>query len=328
MKIFNNIFKKISSLEGLFSAWNEFKYGKQRKKDVMEFEYKLEENIFQLHQKLKEKIYRHGPYKGFWIQDPKPRHIHKALVKDRIVHHALFSVLNSIFEPTFIYDSYSCRKNKGTHKGINKLRNILRKVSKNNHQDCFVLKCDVKKFFASIDHEILVSIITKKIKDGDAIWLIKEIVESFSPGLPIGNLTSQIFANIYLNELDQFIKNELRIPFYLRYTDDFVIVENSKEQLNYWLSEIRRFLLENLRLELHPKKVILCKYHQGMDFLGYVQFPNHRVLRQKTKRRILNRVNLGISKKSLQSYLGVLSHANSYELSEKIKNLFWLNRQE
>ncbi len=315
-------------MEGLFSAWSEFKHGKQKKKDVVEFEYKLEENIFQLHRELKEKTYKHGPYKSFWIHDPKQRHIHKALVRDRVIHHALFSVLNPIFEPTFIYDSYSCRENKGTHKGVNKLRDVLRKVSKNNYKDCFVLKCDVRKFFASVNHEILISIIAKRIKDGDAMWLIKEIVESFSPGLPIGNLTSQIFANIYLNELDQFIKNGLRIPFYLRYSDDFALVDNSKEQLWGWLSDIRKFLSERLKLELHPKKVILCKYHQGMDFLGYIQFPNHRTLRQKTKRRILNRVNLGISEKSLQSYLGVLSHANSYELSEKIKNLFWLNRHE
>lgn len=219
-------------------------------------------------------------------------------------------------------------ENKGTHKAVEKLGDILKKLSKNNHKDCFALKCDVKKFFASVYHGILISIIEKRIKDGDAMWLIKEIVESFSPGLPIGNLTSQLFANIYLNELDQFVKQKLRIPFYLRYTDDFVLVDNSKERLDYWLSDIGKFLLERLKLELHPKKVILCKYYQGVDFLGYVQFPNHRILRQKTKRRILDRVNLGISEKSLQSYLGVLSHANSYELSEKIKNLFWLNRRE
>lgn len=315
-------------MEGLFSAWNEFKNGKQKKRDVLEFEFNLEENIFQLHNELKEKTYKHGPYKGFWIQDPKPRHIHKALVKDRVVHHALFSILSPIFEPTFIYDSYSCRKNKGTHRGVNRLAAMLRKVSKNNHKDCFVLKCDIKKFFKSVDHAILLSLIERKIKDSSAMWLIREIIDGFLFGLPIGNLTSQLFANIYLNELDQFIKNDLRIPFYLRYTDDFAIVDNEQGRLGERLSEIRKFLFNQLKLSLHPQKVVIHAYHRGVDFLGYVQFPHHRTLRQKTNRRILRKISFGISEQSLQSYLGVFSHADSHIISQKIKNLFWLNRRE
>ena len=294
----------------------------------MEFEYKLEENIFQLYYELKEGTYKHGPYEDFWIQDPKQRHIHKALVRDRIVHHALFSALSPVFEPMFIYDSYSCRENKGSHKGIGRLARMLRKASKNNHKDCFVLKCDIRKFFKSVDHQILISIIGKRIKDPEAMWLIKETMESFPAGLPIGNLTSQLFANIYLNELDQFVKSQLRIPFYVRYTDDFVIIDSRKERLEWWLSKIKKFLFEILRLDLHPQKVCIGRYHQGADFLGYVQFPNYRSLRPTTRRRIFKRAALGISEQSLQSYLGVLSHANTHELSEKIKNLFWLNRRE
>ena len=158
--------------------------------------------------------------------------------------------------------------------------------------------------------------------------LIKEIIGSFNPGIPLGNLTSQIFANIYLNELDQFIKQNLKIPFYVRYADDFAIIDTSMENLESLLSQIDEFLKRNLDLELHPNKVIFCKYHQGIDFLGYVQFPHHRILRQKTKRRVLKKIKAGITEQSLQSYLGVLSHADHFELSEEIKNLFWFNSKK
>lgn len=326
MKIYKNIFEKIISAENLFSAWDEFKKGKSSKKDVMNFEFKLEENIFDLHRELKTKTYKHGGYHGFYITDPKLRYIHKAAVKDRILHHAICSVLNPIFEPTFIYDSYSCRKNKGTHKGIYRLEKLLRKVSKNNFKPCFVLKCDIKKFFESVNHEILISVIERRIKDNDAVWLIKEVIESFNPGLPIGNLTSQMFANIYLNELDQFVKQELKVPFYLRYTDDFLVIAESKEKLGNWLSKIQTFLSEKLKMKLHPNKITFRKYHQGIDFLGYVQFPYHRILRTRTKKRIIKKAKRGISEQSLQSYLGVLSHANSHKLSEEIKDLFWFNK--
>lgn len=326
MKIYKDIFEKIISLESLFSAWEEFKKGKQKKKDVMEFEFNLEENMFNLRRKLKNKTYAHGGYHGFYITDPKVRHIHKAAVKDRILHHAIYSVLNPIFESTFIYDSYSCRKSKGTHKGINRLEKFLRKASKNNFKPSFAMKCDIRKFFESVDHDVLISIIEKRIKDDDAMWLIKGVIESFQPGIPIGNLTSQMFANIYLNELDQFAKQVLKVLFYLRYTDDFVIISESKEKLENWLPEIKNFLFEKLKMELHPNKIIFRKYRQGIDFLGYVQFPHHRVLRIRTRKRIIKKVKRGVVEQSLQSYLGVLSHADSHKLSEEIKNLFWFNK--
>jgi len=327
MKTFNNLFEKTISLENLFSSWNEFKKEKQTRPDVMKFEFNLEQNIFQLHNELKNKTYKHDFYILFTINDPKPRNIHKASIKDRIVHHAVFKTLNIIFDPTFIYNSYSCRINKGTHRGINNLEKIARKVSKNNKIPCFVLKCDIKKFFASIDQKILLLIIRGKIKDNNMFFLTKEIIASFPVGLPLGNVTSQLFANIYLNKLDQFIKQKLKIPFYIRYTDDFVIISENKEKLLYWLSQIKQFLSNELLLELHPNKVFIRKYQQGIDFLGYIQFPHHRTLRKGTKKRIINKIRHGISEQSLQSYLGVLSHANEYNYGEKIKNLFWLNQK-
>ena len=294
----------------------------------MRFEYTLEENIFKIHLELKNQTYKHGGYTDFYITDPKQRHIHKALVGDRIIHHAVFRILNPVFEKTFIYSSYSCRKNKGTHRGVNRFQKIARKISGNSHKNCFVLKCDIKKFFQSVDHNILLEIIRKKLNDSKTLALIKGIVQSFNTGIPIGNLTSQLFANVYLNELDQYIKHKLKIPFYIRYTDDFVIIHNNINKLELWLKEIQWFISSNLKLQLHPNKIIFRKYHQGIDFLGYKQFPHHRVLRTKTKKRITKRIGEGVSEQSLNSYLGVLSHANSYKLSQDIKNLFWFNKKE
>lgn len=328
MKTYTNIYPWFISLENLFLAWQTFKKGKQKKKDVLVFEYNLESNIFQLHSELKNQTYKHGPYYDFYITDPKQRHIHKAMVKDRVVHHAVFSTLNPIFEPTFIYDSYSCRLNKGTHKGINRVAKYLNKVSQNNTQPCFVLKCDIFKFFQSVNHGMLNFIIKRKIKDIQAVKLIQGIIASFNPGIPIGNLTSQLFANIYLNELDQFVKQQLKVPFYIRYTDDFIFIHNSTKQLIAWLMQIKSFLAKKLMLKLHPNKITLYKYHQGIDFLGYVQFPHHRLLRHKTKKRIIKKIHQGTSTQAMQSYLGVLSHANTHQLSEYIQNQFWFTRSD
>jgi len=185
MKIYTNIFERIISLENLFLAWEEFKRDKLKKPDVLEFEHNLEQNIFQLNRDLVNKVYKHGKYTSFYISDPKPRHIHKAEVRDRVLHHAIFQILNPIFEPTFISTSFSCRIGKGTHKGVRALANFIRKKSKNNRLSCFVLKCDIKKFFDSVDHKILKSIVAKKIKDQDALWLINEVINSYSTSTAI-----------------------------------------------------------------------------------------------------------------------------------------------
>lgn len=182
MKVYTNLFDKIISPENLFFAWDEFKSDKRNKIDVLQFEWRLEEHIFRLHRELKNKMYRHGPYSGFYIHDPKQRHIHKALVRDHVVHHAVFSVVNPIFEETFIPTSFSCRVGYGTHKGVKTLENMLRCVSKNSTKPCFALKCDVKKFFDSMDHVILVSILKKRIKDADTLWLFEKIIGSYTVG--------------------------------------------------------------------------------------------------------------------------------------------------
>ncbi len=179
MKIYRNLFNRIISAENLFSAWSTFKGGKRDKPDVMRFERHLEENIFELHRDLTSRLYRHGPYRSFYVRDPKQRHIHKATVRDRVLHHAIFSALNPIFEKTFISASFSCRVGFGTHKGVTVLERMIRAVAQNGTHPCFILKCDIRKFFDSVDHGILMQILKRRIKDDDALWLLGEVIESY-----------------------------------------------------------------------------------------------------------------------------------------------------
>ncbi len=184
MRKYYNLFQEVIAPEALFLAWDEFRVGKGNKADVLNFEWELEQNIFELRRELREKTYRHGPYTDFYISDPKVRHIHKSLVRDRVVHHAVFRALNRIFEPTFIADSFSCRVGKGTHKGVQRVQTMIRQVSQNGTHSCFALKCDVKKFFDSVDHETLLSILKKRISDPDFLWLFEEIIESYQVSDP------------------------------------------------------------------------------------------------------------------------------------------------
>lgn len=306
--------------ENLFQAWNEFKKGKTKRADVQSFEMHLEDNLFNLHRSLQNKTYEHGSYASFYVTDPNLRHIHKASVADRIVHHVLYKYLYALFDKTFIFDSYSCRIGKGTHRGVRRLSEITRKVSRNYTSSCWAFKCDIKKFFANIDHENLFNLLKRKISDTDILWLISQVIDSFPDGLPLGNLTSQVMANIYLNELDQFLKHNLKIKYYLRYADDFVILDNRKDKLESLIKPITQFLNQSLKLELHPKKVFFRKLEWGIDFLGYIVLPHYRLPRTKTKRRVFRNLKL----KSLPSYLGYLSHSNSYKLQQELKNLAYL----
>ena len=269
------------------------------------------DNILSLHTDLKNKTYLHGPYHAFNISDPKPRNIHKASVRDRLLHHAIYRVLYPYFDKKFIGDSYSCRLNKGTHKALDRFRYFSRKVSRNNTKQCWILKCDIKKFFASIDHSILVQILEKYIQDENVNWLLSKIITSFDKGLPLGNLTSQLLVNIYMNEFDQFVKHELRVKYYIRYADDFVLLSSGKTTLcKSDLHRIRNFLENKLKLSLHPDKVFIKTLSSGVDFLGWVHFPTHRVLRTVTKRRMIK----NFKEETRASYLGLLKWGNTYKL--------------
>ncbi len=281
------------------------------------------QNILELHLVLMDGTYRHGGYHHFKIADPKPRDIHKASVRDRLLHHALYRKLYPFFNKTFISDSYSCRLGKGTHKAMNRFRAFAYQVSKNNTRTCWVLKCDVRKFFASIDQRILLDILRKHLSDERTITLLQNIIESFhstasGKGLPLGNLTSQLLVNIDMNKFDQFVKHRLKVKHYIRYADDFVVLSHDRNHLLKTLPYMEVFLRDKLKLRLHPNKVSIETLASGVDFLGWVHFPDHRVLRTSTKRRMFRRIKeMGSKEETVQSYLGLLSHGNARKLHEK-----------
>jgi retron-type reverse transcriptase len=383
-------FNYIITIENIFYAWKSFSVGKNKNNDVIEFKLHLMDNIHQLHTDLKNKTYTHGSYSHFTITDPKKRDIHKSSVRDRIVHHLLYNALYPYFDTKFIHDSYSCRIGKGTHRAINRFKQFSRKCSRNNTKTCWVLKYDIRKFFASIDHEILKQILRSHINDSDTIGLLENIIDSFctersmhgssfrddpvgepsgdsvessaesapqsgeeyknanyplalrtlplgggdeatkcktnntkntnKKGLPLGNLTSQLLVNSYMNKFDQFVKHRLKQKYYIRYADDFVFLADSKNELEELLPRVREFLWESLRLELHPDKVFIKTIASGVDFLGWVHFTDHRVLRTATKRRLIRNLKDNPKVESIASYKGMLSYGNAWKLQEKYLN--------
>lgn len=309
----------------MLRAWEQFLRGKKYKKNVMIFQLRLMDNIYALSEDLKNKTYTHGPYKRFNISDPKPRIIHKATVRDRLLHHLLYQELYSYFDLKFIFDSYSCRLRKGTHKALYRFRKLARKISRNDTRTCWVLKCDIRKFFASVDHKILLTILEKYISDKEILWLLTRVIESFKTddvnnvGLPLGNLTSQLLVNIYMNEFDRFLVKDRRAKFYIRYADDFQILSDKKSDLVELLPQIEDFLWTKLRLSLHPNKVQIKTLASGIDFLGWENFPHHSVIRTSTKRRMLSNLNRDVSQETLASYDGMLKHGDAYNLRLKIE---------
>ncbi|MDP2951018.1 MAG: reverse transcriptase/maturase family protein [bacterium] len=332
MKIqLSHIFDDIVSIENLLQAWEEFIKGKRNKKDVQEFALRLMDNILTLHNDLVNHTYKHNQYQAFHIQGPKPRIIHKAQVGDRLLHHAIHRLLYPFFDKTFVAYSFSCRLGKGTHKALNCFRGISRHVSANNTKSCWVLKGDIKKFFASIDHNILIEILKSYIPDENIMWLLYQVIESFDSGkrgvgLPLGNLTSQLFANIYLNEFDQFIKHKLKLKHYIRYADDFVILADNKTYLKNQVNHIQSFLAIRLRLTLHPQKIFLQTLASGVDFLGWVHFPKHMVLRTSTQRRMMRGIIARPKLSTLNSYLGLLGHGNGYKIRQKVLKQFTIRQ--
>ena len=323
---FAHTYESIISVENLLEAWKEFARGKRSRTDVQEFEHNLMHHILSLHRALATKTYKHSPYKAFNISDPKPRNIHKAVVRDRLLHHALYRKLYPFFDRTFIAHSYSCRKNKGGQKALDCFRAFSYHVSRNHTRTVRVLKCDIRKFFASIDHSHLIDILRRYIQDENILWLLSEIIESFHSteqgvGLPLGNLTSQLLVNVYMNEFDQFVKQQLRVKHYVRYADDFVLLSTDRRCLQDMLPRMRDFLWNELRLTLHPDKVSLRTFASGVDFLGWVHFPDHRVLRTTTKKRMFRGVRTREGKEeTVQSYFGLMSHGNTKKLRRKVED--------
>jgi retron-type reverse transcriptase len=322
-------YEDIISLDNMLLAWQEFIIGKRNRMDVIKFSLNLADNILHLNRQLANLKYSHGSYHSFYVVDPKLRHIHKASVFDRLIHHAIYRKLYPFFSKTFIAHSYSCQTGKGTHRALRDFETMANKVSQNNTRTCWILQCDIRKFFDSIDHRVLLKILDDYIIDKRIIWLLKNIINSFAvkpnKGLPLGNLTSQLLVNIYMNIFDQYVKHELKIKYYIRYADDFVFLTDDRDKLVSILPKIETFLFERLKLRLHPHKLHIKTLVNGVDFLGWIHFPEYKILRVKTKKRMMRKIKDNARPESLASYLGLLKHGNSYKTEQELLNNYWIN---
>ena len=302
MKTHKHLFEQVCSLENLLAASREaLKNGKRCKPPGARYFAELEKEAVRLRAELAGGAYRHGTYTYFTIQEPKPRLVAAARFRDRVVHHAIVRVLEPIFEKRFIADSFACRKGKGTHAALRRCSEFARRYR-------FALKCDVSKYFPNIGHEILLGLLRRAIADDRLMALIGEVLASHRDGetqewqdgdlfsvkarprgLPIGNLTSQFFANIYLDALDQFAKHDLRVRGYVRYVDDFILFADDRAQLRRWGAEVRE-RLAGLRLQIHPDKYRLLPTRLGVDFVGFVSYADgRRRVRAANVRRFVRR---------------------------------------
>ena len=343
MKTYKNLYQKLYSYKNLEKAFKKASKSKNSLPYVIEFRLNLKENLLQLQKELKNEIYYPHKLTKFTIKDPKTRLIRKSIFRDRVIHHAIVNILEPIYDPIFIADSYANRLGKGTIGAILKCDKFKRKVSKNgqilshavtnNMIKGYVLKADIKKFFDSVDQNKLIEIFKRKIKDDKLIWLITKILKNFDHkriGMPLGNMTSQFFANVYLNELDYFVKHKLKAKYYIRYVDDFVILHSSKQQLRIWEKEIEIFLKESLKLEIHPDKSKIINLSKGIDFVGFRNFYYYKLLRKRNMRKVSYNVKQFKKgeldeekfKKSLEGWRAYAKWANSYnfykELSEEV----------
>ncbi|NNG67359.1 reverse transcriptase/maturase family protein [Caldanaerobacter subterraneus] len=349
MKRIKNMYEKIYDFENLYQAYLEARKNKRYRDEVLKFTANLEENLIQIQNELIYKTYKVGRYREFFVYEPKKRLIMALPFKDRVVQWAIYRQLNPILDKQFIYDSYACRKGKGTHKAADRLQYWLRKVNR-KPQKYYYLKLDISKYFYRIDHEILMNILKREIADKDLLWLLDVIINSEDTkfglpldadldnfegerlsdvGMPIGNLTSQLFANLYLNELDQYAKHKLKLRYYIRYMDDIIILHHDKKYLHAVKDDIENFLNEKLKLNLNRKtaiRPITC----GIEFVGFRIWPTHRKLKKKTAlkmKRCLKylqkvyargEVDFKTVNATVQSYFGLLKHCNSYKLRRKL----------
>ncbi len=337
----------------LYRAYKDARKHKRGKNYQLKFEFNLEENLISLRDELINGNYKPFPSDCFIIHDPKMREVFAANFRDRIVHHLFYNYTYEIFEKSFIYDSYSCIKNKGTHFGIERLKHHIRSVSSGYTKPCYVLKIDIKGYFMNINRNILVELCRKTLSkhknqfDESFVGYLLETIINANPmencnvlgniedwnnlpyekslfcakedcGLPIGNLSSQLFSNVYMNVFDQYVKRKLKCRHYGRYVDDAYIVSEDRNYLKKLIPEISDFIHENLGLKLHPFKTKIYNAYHGIEFLGAYIKPFRTYISSSTLKRIKTKVkNCEINDKkhlqsSINSFLGVFSHYNSY----------------
>lgn len=349
-KTYKNLYPRICAFENLYQAHRRARKGGKRKRaEVAEFEHNLGENLLRLQAELHELAYRPGPYRHFIVVERKVRKISAAPYRDRVVHHALMNVVQPIFEARFIHDSYACRAGKGTHRALDRAQAFARRYP-------YVLQCDVREFFPSVDHTILRGLLARHVACRRTLWLIDQILKSgagvladrYTPvyfpgddllaaarprGLPIGNLTSQHWANVYLHPLDLFAKQELRCGAYLRYSDDFLLFAADKPTLHGWRGEVIDFAA-SLRLTLHEHKAQVFPVRDGINFLGWRVFPHYKHLRRENVRhavRRLRRQQAAYARgelrpddltASVQAWLAHAAQGETYQLRRRIMGRF------
>lgn len=354
MNKIKHLFPKIFDFENLFDAYKAGIRGKRDRPDIMVYTEKLEENLIELQNELIWKTYKVGRYRMFYVYEPKRRLIMALQFKDRVAQHAIYRQLNPLLDKQFIYDSYACRNGKGTHKAVARLQYWFRQVSRKPGK-YYYLKLDISKYFYRIDHEILMGILRKKIADEDLLEILEGIVNcedthfglpmgadigdvAFSEmladvGLPIGNLTSQMFANLYLDQLDQFCKHQLGLHYYIRYMDDVIILHNSKKHLERVKNQIADFLESELHLNLNNKTCIR-PVSMGAEFVGFRVWSTHVKLRRKTARKMVKRLEYVFAayaageidregmERTVASYKGALKHFNSHGMAQKLNEIY------
>jgi RNA-directed DNA polymerase len=346
MKTYKNLYPQIYSFENLYLAFRAARKGKRSRVAVAAFEFDMERNLLQLQTELRDQTYRPSFYDNFYIYEPKRRLVSAAPFRDRVVHHALCQVIEPIWEARFIHTNYACRVGKGTHKALDQCHTWVRQYR-------YAFHGDIVKYFPSIDHQIMRSLLARRITDRQAMWLIDQILDSgagiqaseYPPiyfpgddlftamrprGLPIGNLTSQFWANVYLHELDKFVKHQLRCPAYLRYMDDSVLFSDDKAQLQDWKAAMKDFLAGHLRVLLHPKKSLVFPVKVGVDFCGFRIYPTHRRLRRSSLRRFVRRfrrqreayrrgeLTLEEMTTSVRSWIAHAEHGDTWRLRRRL----------
>jgi retron-type reverse transcriptase len=324
----NNIWEQVIDFQNLYMAFKAASRGKRYHNEVLEFKANLEENLFQIQYELNTGTYRPLPLRPFYVREPKLRLINAPAFRDRIVHHALVQIIEPLFERRFVNETFACRKGRGTHAGVYHLKHCTQ-LAKRKWKHYFVLKCDVTKFFPSVNHEILKRIYRRTIRDKRVLALLDTIIDSYSTegrpgvGMPIGTLTSQLMANVYLDPLDHLIKEKFQIKYYARYMDDFVLLHPDKAHLRELWKEIDVYLTGTLRMSLNPKTVIYPDRH-GIDYCGYRIWPSHIKFRKSTVRRAKKRLRkyvkiyetnphiLEHAKMSIASFFGYIKHCSGY----------------
>ena len=339
----------------LYNCYIKCRKNKRNTLNQLKFEINAEQNLLRLQKELNNKSYKPARSICFVVDKPKLREIFAADFRDRIVHRVLVEYLEAIIEPKLIYDSYACRINKGTHRAVKRLQHFARSVTENNSKQAYCLQLDIRSFFVAMNKDILFNLIKKYTQDKDMLWLAKVIIyndctencritkggvllkhipehktlfkQAKNKGFPIGNLTSQFFANVYLNEVDQFIKRKLKCRYYIRYTDDSLILHPNKEQLKKWMEKIEAFLKENLDLTLNISKIAIRQISNGIDFIGYIIRPFYILVRRRVVNNLKNKLFKGIlTRQSYVSYLGHFKHANAYRLQRHIEDMI-VNRK-